>query len=162
MNAKHLKLDWDELEEAFTNQNEELVYFLDLVTGHVLLEGEGEEHSFDDDDAFDTTPPMPGGAPQKNDPTRAYIESPDTTMKIGWLKKFLDVETIETEIRESLVEAMQTDDPAPILKDLMNANVEVRDRWYLFRSDRIRELILEWLTQHGVTATTPAPWDSGS
>ena len=36
---KPLKIDWDALEEAFNSQSEELIYYLDLVTGHVVLEG---------------------------------------------------------------------------------------------------------------------------
>ena len=35
MKHKPIRLDWDELEVAFTNHDEEIVYYLDLVTGNV-------------------------------------------------------------------------------------------------------------------------------
>ena len=43
MKNKPIRIDWEDLEAAFENTNEELVYFLDLVTGRVILEGEGED-----------------------------------------------------------------------------------------------------------------------
>ena len=36
MKRKAIKIDWDELESAFDNKNEELVYYLDRVTGQVV------------------------------------------------------------------------------------------------------------------------------
>ena len=38
MKHKPLQIDWDELETAFENRNEDLTYYLDLVTGQVILE----------------------------------------------------------------------------------------------------------------------------
>jgi hypothetical protein len=37
MKGKPIKIDWDELESAFNNRNDELIYYLDLVTGQVIL-----------------------------------------------------------------------------------------------------------------------------
>jgi hypothetical protein len=42
MKRKPIKIDWDELESAFDSKQEDLIYYLDLVTGQVILEGEGE------------------------------------------------------------------------------------------------------------------------
>ena len=52
MKHKPIRLDWDELEVAFTNHDEEIVYYLDLVTGKVIIDGEGEDDDFDDEDDF--------------------------------------------------------------------------------------------------------------
>lgn len=36
MKHKPLQIDWDELEAAFENRNEDLTYYVDLVTGQVI------------------------------------------------------------------------------------------------------------------------------
>ena len=33
-----------------------------------------------------------------------------------------------------------------------------KDRWYLYRAERLHELIDEWLEQNAVIATDPPPW----
>ena len=35
MKRKPIKIDWDELESAFDSKQEDLIYYLDLVTGHM-------------------------------------------------------------------------------------------------------------------------------
>ena len=72
MKNKKLRINWDDLEAAFDNRNEELVYYLDLVEGHVILEGEGEEGDFDEDEEhFDASP---SASPRVNDGTRLYVD----------------------------------------------------------------------------------------
>ena len=56
MKRKPIRIDWEALEDAFNNRDEELVYHLDRITGRVELEGEGEEG---DDDEFATETPPP-------------------------------------------------------------------------------------------------------
>ena len=157
MKTKTLKLDWDGLEESFTNQNEELVYFLDLVNGQLKLEGEGVTETFDDDDDFDARAPAVVPS-RRNDPTRAYVQIPTTAAKIVWLEAFLDAEEIDTEVSAELSEAMKGDDPAPAIRDILNRNTEIRDHWYVYRADRIREMIDAWLVEHHVVPLEPAPW----
>ena len=40
----------------------------------------------------------------------------------------------------------------------MHQNAEGSDRWYLYRTDRLRELIEVWLEDNGVTVVNPPPW----
>ena len=155
---KPIKLDWDQLEEAFNNKNDELVYYLDMVTGHVHLDGEDEDT--DDEEAFDTRPPAPGQPRRTDDPTRRYIEPPSTALKVEWLAAFVDSGEFDAEIATGLREAMVGDDPGPAIRKVLNANPEVRDSWYVYRSDRIRAMVGPWLEKSGITATNPPPWDS--
>ena len=87
MKHKPIRVDWDELEVAFNNRNEEIVYYLDLVTGHVVLEGEGEEDDFDDADEFHRPSTPPSGA----ESTRGYIRPVDHTRKLEWMGGFLEL-----------------------------------------------------------------------
>ena len=87
MKHKPIRLDWDELEVAFTNHDEEIVYYLDLVTGKVIIEGEGEDDDFDDADDFSANSLVSAGQPAANDDsTRAYVKPITNEMKLEWMK----------------------------------------------------------------------------
>ena len=51
MQRKPIKVDWDALEEAFDSRDPEVAYYLDRITGHVVLDGEGEEKNFKADES---------------------------------------------------------------------------------------------------------------
>jgi hypothetical protein len=155
MKRKPIKLDWDGLEDAFNNSDEDLVYYLDLVTGQVALEGEGEED--DDDDDFDAeAPPQPTVA--RPDVTRLQIRPPDTDTKIEWLEDYLATDSVSAKIEEGLRRAIESDDPAEEIAEVLRANPEERARWFAYRSERIREMIDSWLTANGVESVDRAPW----
>ncbi len=159
MKTKQLKLDWDQLEEAFNNQNEELVYFLDLVDGQVHLEGEDEDDDTDDE-TYDPGAAQVQKASNRNDATRAYVEPPDTAQKVEWLKTFVtDDDSVTDELREALTNAMGEDEPTPAIRGILNQNPDVRDRWYLYRTSRIQELIAAWITKHKIEPSDSPPWD---
>lgn len=157
MKDKPLKLDWDQLEEAFSRQNDELSYYLDLVTGHLVLEGEGEDAAADDDDTYGggVTATAP---PARNDATRAYVKPPDLARKIEWMKEFIKSKELDAETAAELKEALKEDDPTAAIKAVLARHAEFRDSWYLYRSDRLHEMINDWLTEHEVAATEPPPW----
>jgi len=154
MKRKPIRVDWDGLEDAFNNLDEDLVYYLDLVTGHVALEGEGEEA---DDDEFDTDAP-PSVAIARADATRLQIRPPDTATKIVWLKQFLDTAAVDGETEAELRRAIETDDPGESIAEVLRENPERREQWFVYRSERIRELIETWLADSGVETVGPAPW----
>ena len=157
MKGKPIKIDWDELESAFNNRNEELVYFLDLVTGQVILEGEGESDGFsDDDDMMDEVAPM---ASTNSDDTMLQIEPPGETKLLSWMSDF--VESLETEVPDSAAEfkaALDDEDAVPLLKELLNTHDEARDRWFFYRSERLHEAINAWIDANNVKVSGPPPW----
>ena len=53
---------------------------------------------------------------------------------------------------------MSATDPARRIGDILNQNPELRDAWYVFRSDRIHERIEKWLDEHEVESVDPPPW----
>jgi len=158
MKHKPIKIDWEALEDAFNNQNEELVYYLDLVSGHVVLEGEGEE---DDDDDEDYSIPATAPPPDYNASTRAYVEPPRTLLKVDWMKDFIETSTdLESELVDKLNGALDEDDPAPPIRAALAEHPDGRDSWYLYRSNRIRDLIDDWLEKHKIPTIDPSPWKS--
>ena len=160
MKHKPIRIDWDELEVAFTNHDEEIVYYLDLVTGKVLIEGEGEEDDFDDEDDFSANTIMQPPSSPVDDSTRAYVKPMTTEMKLGWMKQFLSDKDngLDEGPRSELEAAFSSDDPAAALSEfLINAD-EARDAWYLYRSDRLHDYMQSWLDDHEINVIDPAPW----
>jgi hypothetical protein len=88
MKHKPLQIDWDELETAFENRNEDLTYYLDLVTGHVILDGEGEDAHFDEDAEMDDAVD-PDAAP-RDESTRLYVVSFTDDDEIDWMDEFIE------------------------------------------------------------------------
>jgi hypothetical protein len=162
MKHKAIKIDWDDLEEAFSNPDLITTSYLDRVTGRVVLEGE-EDDDFDEDEAAYENPMAVAAARtavEREDPTRVPIRPPDTERKIGWLKAFLEqtAEDHDATVIAELKQAIGADNPAEAIGDVLSRNSEVRDAWYLYRSDRLHDLMDEWLVENELESTDPAPW----
>jgi len=156
MKRKAIKIDWDELESAFDNKNEELVYYLDRVTGQVVLEGEGEDEFDDDDDLVDDSA---SEASPRDDTTRIYIDPPDTDDLLSWMRDFLgDSKSPDPSTRERLLRAVELREPQAAIREILDGNAEVRDRWFAYRSDRLHETMDAWLDANDVSVTDPPPW----
>ena len=157
MKHKAIKIDWDELESAFDNKNEELVYYLDRVSGQIVLVGEGGDDFDDEQDVIDDAS-LPDAA-ARNDITRIYIESPDSVELLLWMRDFLrDTDDLEAEIRGRLQEAVDVPEPVPAIRQVLDEAGEVRDRWYGYRSDRLHKAIKAWLDTNDVSPVDPPPW----
>jgi hypothetical protein len=156
MKKKPIKIDWDELESAFNNRNEELVYYLDRVTGQVVLEGEGED-DFDDDEMIDDASTQETS--QRSDSTRLYVEPPDTDELIGWMHDFLEeMDDLDPEVRGRLAEAVDDPEPVTAVRAILDEKPEVRDRWYGYRGRRTHENIEAWLDANEIGVVSPPPW----
>ena len=162
MKRKAIKVDWDDLEEAFSNPDVDATSYLDRVTGRVVLEGE-EDDDFDEDEAAFENPMAVANAQTavaREDPTRIPIRPPGTERKIGWMQAFFEQNagSHDAAVLTELKQAIDADNPAQALSDVLNRNSEVRDAWYLYRSDRLHDLMDEWLAENGLESTDPAPW----
>jgi hypothetical protein len=161
MKHKPIRLDWDELEVAFTNHDEEIVYYLDLVTGKVIIEGEGEDNEFDDeDDDFSANTVVVTRPTTVDDSTRAYVKPVTNEVKLGWMKSFLAEKDngLDEEANSQLKQALESDDAPEALGAFLRAADEARDIWYLYRSDRLHEHMQTWLGEQEITPIDPPPW----
>ncbi|HKQ60750.1 MAG TPA: UPF0158 family protein [Candidatus Polarisedimenticolaceae bacterium] len=158
MKRKAIKIDWGELENAFNNSNEELIYYLDLVTGQVVLEGEGEDEQFDDVvEGYEHGAAGPEGP--RPDSTRIYVPAPDLEQKMEWLRAFMDdTAGLDGRFLAALNDALEADDPAAAIQDALRAHPEGRGQWYLYRAERLRDEIDEWLETNAVHPIDPPPW----
>ena len=153
MKRKPIRIDWEELEDAFNSPPDEITSYLDGISGHVVLEGEGEEDDLEDENPLDAT-----SAPQRSDPTRISIRPPGAAEKIKWMKSFLEQGGHDEAAAAELEQALEDENPAQALADALNLHADVRDDWYLYRTARIRDMIEDWLTANGVATLTAAPW----
>ena len=158
MKRKPIRVNWDELEAAFDNPNEELVYYLDLVNGHVVLEGEGEEaDDLDDDESYARA--VSAEAPPPADGTRAYVEPLTTETKIDWVARFVrEADDLDPALAARLRDALAAEDRALAIIEALRENPDGKERWYRYRAERLRELIDSWLNRHGVVLVEPPPW----
>jgi hypothetical protein len=161
MKHKPIRLDWDELEVAFSNHDEEIVYYLDLVTGKVIIEGEGEDDDFDDEDDFSPNHVVSAAPPPSvDDSIRAYIKPVTTEMKLSWMKSFLAEKDngLDDEANAKLKEAFAGEDAPEALGAFLRSADEARDVWYLYRSDQLHAYMRAWLGEHEIKPIDPPPW----
>ncbi len=153
MKRKPIRIDWEELEDAFNSPPEEITSYLDGISGHVILEGEGEEDDLEDENPLDAA-----SAPPRKDPTRISIRPPGAAKKIKWMKSFLDQGGHDESVVAELKQALEDENPAQALAEILNLHAEVRDDWYLYRTSRIRDMMEEWLASNEVETLTAPPW----
>ena len=156
MKRKPLHIDWDELETAFENRSEDLVYYLDLVTGQVVLEGEGEDDRVDDD--TEMADAIEDDAATRPETTRLYVVSFTDEDELDWMDEFIEGdEELSADLKERLLD-IAAQGPPQKFKGALRQHGEVRDRWFRFRSERLHEVMNAWLDAHTVSAAAPPPW----
>jgi len=148
MRGKPIRVDWDDLESAFNNRSQELVYYLDLVTGHVHLQDEGES---DEDD--------PATAGPTATHTRVLITPPDEDIEVSWAVEFVDsADEFDEGLENELRQALDDDDPLDAFREALRDRDEIRAQWFLFRSDQVHVFIDDWLAANDVPLAEPPPW----
>lgn len=156
MKRKPLHIDWDELEAAFENRSEDLVYYLDLVTGQVVLEGEGEDARFDDDSEMEDA--VEEDAAPRPETTRLYVVTYTDDDELDWMDEFIEGdEKLSEELKEKLLDIVTRAEPQAF-KDELRPHADVRDRWFLFHSERVHEVMGAWLDEHKVLTASQPPW----
>ena len=158
MKRKPIKIDWDELESAFDSKQEDLVYYLDLVTGQVILEGSGEEAGFDDDkDALEEA--LEETVVVRKESSRLYVEPPGDDDEVAWMEGFADeIEATDAGLAESIRQALDSDDPQDGFREALRTHADRRDRWFAYRSDRLHDVIEGWIAEHQVATVEGPPW----
>jgi len=155
MRFKPLRINWEKLEDAFDSRNADLVSYVDRVTGHVALDIEEDDR--DDDEEYEPAEPVARFSPGSL--TRAYVEPLSSEQKLQWVGRFLeDVDDLEPDFADEMVAALDSENPTDAVLSVLNRYPEGKELWYLYRAERLHELVEQWVRDQGIECLNPPPW----
>ncbi|MBK8169906.1 MAG: hypothetical protein IPK60_06140 [Sandaracinaceae bacterium] len=142
---KPVPVAWEALEDAFENNAPEVHSYLQLSTGEVIRVVDGI-----------ADPTM--HARIAADAGYLRVDPVSSREQYRWMERY--IETVEEgEFRSKLMQAIDGKGAFRRFKDvLMNFPVE-RERWFTFRSERLRTCMEAWLNAHGIEATERPQWE---
>jgi hypothetical protein len=140
-------VDWEALEDAFENNAPEVHSYLHLTTGEVLrvVDGVADPHMH---------------ARISADPNYLRIDPVSSREQYRWMERFIPM-VDDTELRGKLAHAIDGKGAFRRFKDVLMTYAEDRERWFAFRSERLRTFMEAWLTAHAIKAVPRPGWDGG-
>jgi len=137
-------VDWEALEDAFENNAPEVHSYLHLTTGEVLRVVDGiadpQMHSRIAADA-----------------SYVRVEPVSSREQYRWMERFIQM-LDPSDLREELTLAIDGRGAFRRFKDVLMVNAPERERWFAFRSERLRVFMEAWLEAHALKAIPrPAP-----
>src|SRR3954464_14828572 len=141
---RDIPVDWEALEDAFENNAPEVHSYLHLVSGEVLRVVDGiadpEMHSR-----------------IASDTTYMRIEPVSSREQYRWMERFIPM-VEEGELRDQLTSAIDGKGAFRRFKDVLMTYGTERERWFAFRSERLRVFMEAWLAAHGLAPTARPVW----
>lgn len=135
-------VDWEALEDAFENNAPEVHSYLHVSTGEVLRVVDGiadpEMHSRISTDA-----------------NYMRIDPVSSREQYRWMERFIPMVT-DAQIQARLVTAIDGKGAFRRFKDVLMSFAQEREKWFAFRSERLRVFMEAWMSAHGLSAV-PRP-----
>lgn len=129
-------VDWEALEDAFENNAPEVHSYLHISTGEVLRVVDGiadpEMHTRIASDA-----------------NYMRVDPVSSREQYRWMERFIPM-VDETDLRNRLAQAIDGKGAFRRFKDVLMAHAAERERWFAFRSERLRVFMEAWLTAHAL------------
>jgi hypothetical protein len=137
---REVPIDWEALEDAFENNAPEVHSYLHLSTGEVLRVVDGiadpEMHQRIASDA-----------------SYLRIEPVSSREQYRWMERFIPM-VEDKPLSDLLTQAIDGKGAFRRFKDVLMSHGADRERWFAFRSERLRVFMEAWLAAH---ALKPAP-----
>src|SRR5262245_42147228 len=137
-------VDWEALEDAFENNAPEVHSYLQLGTGEVLRVVDGiadpEMHSR-----------------IAADQNYMRIDPVSSREQYRWMERFIQM-LEEGDLRDRLAAAIDGKGAFRRFKDVLMAHGPERERWFAFRSERLRVFMEAWLSAHALSAVARPVW----
>ncbi|MEM8606743.1 MAG: UPF0158 family protein [Myxococcota bacterium] len=145
-NEKELEVPvaWEALEDAFENNAPEVHSYLHFDTGEVIRIVDGVA-----DPAMHTR--------ILNDSRYLRIDPVSSREQYRWMERFIATVDDE-ELRRRLNIAIDGKGAFRRFKDALMSHPVDRERWFAFRSDRLRSCMESWLTAHGIHSVERPKW----
>lgn len=135
---------WEALEDAFENNAPEVHSYLHVTTGEVIRIVDGI-----------ADPSM--HARIVKDPSCLRVDPVSSREQYRWMERF--VATVENaEVRQKLMGAIDGKGAFRRFKDVLMHFPIDRERWFAFRSERLRTSMQSWLEAHGLEAVERDSW----
>jgi hypothetical protein len=170
-NEHRLKINLEDLIDAFDSAFDEMWHYLDLETGEVVLVTEDDhrqlETLFVDTDA-ETIEAINDAIQAEDIPdgdkdslhtaalvefghNSRFIEIPQADSRQGYEDMEAFIETVSNwHLRELLQVAIQGKGAFRRFKDVLACHSHERERWFRFHDERLRQRVLDWLDMEGV------------
>jgi hypothetical protein len=142
---REVPVDWEALEDAFENNAPEVHSYLHLTTGEVLRVVDGV-----------ADPQM--HARISADPNYLRIDPVSSREQYRWMERFIPM-VDDAELRGKLAHAIDGKGAFRRFKDVLMAYAADRERWFAFRSERLRTFMEAWLNAHAIKAVPRPGWN---
>jgi hypothetical protein len=141
---REVPVDWEALEDAFENNAPEVHSYLHLTTGEVLRVVDGVAD------------------PQMHvriaaDGNYLRIDPVSSREQYRWMERFIPM-VDEPELRRKLTQAIDGKGAFRRFKDALMSYATDRERWFAFRSERLRAFMEAWLNAHAITPVARPTW----
>lgn len=141
---RKLEISWEALEDAFENNAPEVHSYLHLSTGEVLRVVDGV-----------ADPAMHQRI--ASDTSYLRVDPVSSREQYRWMERFIATAT-EPDLRGRLVAAIDGKGAFRRFKDVLMAFPAERERWFEFRTERLRSCMESWLEAHNIEAVPRQVW----
>lgn len=141
---RKVPLAWEALEDAFENNAPEVHSYLQLATGEVIRIVDGIA-----DPAMHTR--------VMSDADYLRVDPVSSREQYRWMERFIAT-VEESAFRNKLLQAIDGKGAFRRFKDVLMSYPVDRERWFTFRSERLRTCMESWLEAHGIEAVERPKW----
>jgi hypothetical protein len=141
---REVPVDWEALEDAFENNAPEVHSYLHLGTGEVLRVVDGI-----------ADPEM--HARIAADPSYMRVDPVSSREQYRWMERFIQM-LEDDDLSVQLAAAIDGKGAFRRFKDVLMTHAEERERWFAFRSERLRVFMEAWLAAHALTPVARQVW----
>jgi len=142
--VRDIPIDWEALEDAFENNAPEVHSYLHLVTGDVLRVVDGV-----------ADPQM--HARIAADANYLRIDPVSSREQYRWMERYIPM-VEDPELQGKLSQAIDGKGAFRRFKDVLMAYAPERERWFAFRSERLRIFMEAWLSAHALNPVARPVW----
>ncbi len=142
--VRDVPVDWEALEDAFENNAPEVHSYLHLTTGEVLRVVDGV-----------ADPQM--HVRISSDTNYLRIDPVSSREQYRWMERYIPM-VENPELRAKLTQAIDGKGAFRRFKDVLMTFGPERERWFTFRSERLRTFMEAWLAAHALKSVERPAW----
>jgi hypothetical protein len=143
--TRKVPVAWEALEDAFENNAPEVHSYLNLDNGDVIRIVDGVAE-----------PAMHTRIATDND--YLLVDPVSSREQYRWMERYIAT-VEEPDLRQKLVSSIDGKGAFRRFKDVLMAYPVERERWFTFRSERLRAAMQSWLDAHSLESVAREAWE---